>query len=139
MANLPGDGLIELIVKRYPGGRFSGLLDGGIGVGDRLSFTGPYGSLRVRESERPILMVAGGSGMAPILSLLRELARVGAQRPIRFFYGARTEDDVFYADLAAGLADFTPRSSAVSSTRPWTRISRRTRISPTSTCADRRR
>ena len=55
-------------------------------------------------------MVAGGSGMAPILSLLRALAGDGSERPVRFFYGARTEEDLFYADLigqlGAALADF---------------------------------
>jgi len=67
MANVPGDGRIELIIKRYPGGRFSGLLDGAIAVGDELGFTGPYGAFHLRENDRPILMVAGGSGMAPSL------------------------------------------------------------------------
>ncbi|HUO73121.1 MAG TPA: MmoB/DmpM family protein [Solirubrobacteraceae bacterium] len=110
MANLPADGLIELIIKRYPGGRFSGLLDGRIAVGDELGFTGPYGSLRVRESERPVLMIAGGSGMAPILSLLRQLAREQCSRPVRFFYGARSDRDLFYVSeieqLGARLPDF---------------------------------
>jgi NAD(P)H-flavin reductase/ferredoxin len=108
MANLPGDGRIELIIKRYPGGRFSGKLDGSLGPGDPISFTGPYGSVRVRDSERPILMIAGGSGMAPILALLRELERQECQRPIRFFYGARTDADLFYTDVASRLCDFTP-------------------------------
>jgi propane monooxygenase reductase subunit len=110
MSNLPGDGRIELIVKRYPGGRFSGLLDGAIAPGDELCFTGPYGAFHLRRSERPVLMVAGGSGMAPILSLLRALAEARSERMIRFFYGARTESDLFYLDLigelGAGLADF---------------------------------
>ena len=101
-------GHIELIVKRYPGGRFSGKLDGELKPGDEIGYTGPYGSLRARESERPILMIAGGSGMAPILSLLRDFARQGCERPIRFFYGARTDADLFYTDLAAGLSEFTP-------------------------------
>jgi NAD(P)H-flavin reductase/ferredoxin len=108
MANLPGDGRIELIIKRYPGGRLSGLLDGQIQPGDRLSLTGPYGSLRVHESDRPILMIAGGSGMAPILSLLRQLAHTNCRRPVRFFYGARSEDDLFGLDeiRALSLEDF---------------------------------
>lgn len=110
MANLPGDGRIELIIKRYPGGRFSGLLDGAIAVGDELRFTGPYGAFHLRQSDRPILMVAGGSGMAPILSLLRTLAADGNNRTVRFFYGARTEQDLFYVDLikeiGGALADF---------------------------------
>jgi propane monooxygenase reductase subunit len=110
MANLPGDGRIELIIKRYPGGRFSGLLDGQISVGDELGFTGPYGAFHLRETDRPILMVAGGSGMAPILSLLRTLAAERSDRMVRFFYGARTQQDLFYIDLIAevgsALADF---------------------------------
>jgi propane monooxygenase reductase component len=110
MANVPGDGRIELIIKRYPGGRFSGQLDGAIAVGDELRFTGPYGAFHLRETHRPILMVAGGSGMAPILSLLRTLSAQGSDRPVRFFYGARTERDLFYVDLikeiGGALADF---------------------------------
>ncbi|HZO60001.1 MAG TPA: 2Fe-2S iron-sulfur cluster binding domain-containing protein [Solirubrobacterales bacterium] len=110
MANLPGDGRIELIVKRYEGGRFSSLLDGAISPGDELRFTGPYGAFHLRDSDRPILMVAGGSGMAPILSLLRRLADEGSDRPVRFFYGARSEQDLFYLDLiqelGARLPDF---------------------------------
>jgi NAD(P)H-flavin reductase/ferredoxin len=103
MANLPGDGRIELIIKRYPGGRISGMLDGEIKAGDRIGFTGPYGSLRARENDRSIVMIAGGSGMAPILSLLREYARQGCERPVRFFYGARTEQDLFGVDEIRGL------------------------------------
>ena len=108
MANLPGDGRIELIVKHYPGGRFSSLLDGALAPGDELRFTGPYGAFHLRESERPILMVAGGSGMAPILSLLRTLAAEQSNRTVRFFYGARTEQDLFYADLIAELGAALP-------------------------------
>jgi propane monooxygenase reductase component len=103
MANLPGEDRIELIIRRYPEGRFSALLDGDIKPGDELAFTGPYGSLHVHGSERPILMIAGGSGMAPVLSLLRELARTECQRPVRFFYGAQTEADLFGVDEIAQL------------------------------------
>ena len=110
LANVPGDGQIELIIKRYPGGKLSGMLDGAIKPGDEIGFTGPYGAFHLRRSERPILMIAGGSGMAPILALLRELSAEGTERPVRFFYGARTEADLFYGDLIAelgsGIKDF---------------------------------
>jgi NAD(P)H-flavin reductase/ferredoxin len=108
MANLPGDDRIELMIKRYPGGKLSGMLEGQIKPGDKIGYTGPYGSLRARESEHPILMVAGGSGMAPILSLLRAFSASGCERPIRFFYGARTEQDLFHVDEinAVQLKDF---------------------------------
>src|ERR1700752_2714521 len=59
LANVPGDGLIELMIKRYPGGKLSGMLEGDIAVGDQIGFTGPYGAFHLRrESERPILMIA---------------------------------------------------------------------------------
>jgi len=108
MANVPGDGRIELIIKRYDGGRFSSLLDGGIAAGDALQFTGPYGAFHLRESDRPALMVAGGSGMAPILSLLRRLSNEATERKVRFFYGARTRSDLFYLDLVEELGENIP-------------------------------
>ncbi len=110
MANPPGEDLIELMIKRYPGGRLSGMLDGQIKVGDRLGLTGPYGAFRLRDGERPILMIAGGSGMAPILSVLRQLSADGCSRPVRLFYGARAERDLFHVEeieeLGARLPDF---------------------------------
>jgi ferredoxin-NADP reductase/ferredoxin len=89
MANADAE-RIELIVKRYAGGRFSGKLDGQLKPGDELGFTGPYGALRVRDNARPILMLAAGSGIAPILSLLRQLEATGSTRPVRLFFATRT-------------------------------------------------
>ena len=88
VANLPGDGRAELIIRRYPGGRFSGLLGSEIVAGTELSVTGPYGALRLRDPARPIVMVAGGSGLGPVLALLRQLASEG-RRPERLYFAAR--------------------------------------------------
>jgi NAD(P)H-flavin reductase/ferredoxin len=111
MANTPGDpARLELMIKRYAGGRLSGMLGTRVQPGSALRFTGPYGAFRLRRGERPVLMAAAGSGMAPMLSLLRQLAAEGCERPVRFFYGARAEEDLFYLDqigtLGATLADF---------------------------------
>ena len=114
MANVPGDGELDLLVRRYPGGRFSGLLDptaaGGLAPGDELGFTGPYGTMHLRAGERPVLLVAGGSGLGPVLSLLRELAASRSTRRVRFFYGARRQADLplvaEIAKLGEQLADF---------------------------------
>jgi propane monooxygenase reductase component len=110
MANLPGDGRIELMIKCYPGGRFSGLLESSVRPGDSIGFTGPYGAFHLRRSRRPVLMLAGGSGMAPIMSLLRQLADERSDRMVRFFYGARTARDLFalaeIEALGSELADF---------------------------------
>ncbi|HWF49830.1 MAG TPA: MmoB/DmpM family protein [Solirubrobacteraceae bacterium] len=113
LANIPShppDGHLELMIKRYPGGRLSGMLGDQVRPGVKLAFTGPYGAFRIRPGERPILMIAAGSGMAPMLAFLRRLAAEGCGRPIRFFYGARGETDLFAREeidaLGARLADF---------------------------------
>jgi len=112
LANLPdAGGTLELMVKRYEGGLLAGQLqDGTIVPGVELGFTGPYGAFKLRDSERPILMVAGGSGMAPQLGILRQMAAEGCERPVRFYYGARTRADLFHLDvvqdLGAKLPDF---------------------------------
>jgi propane monooxygenase reductase subunit len=113
MANTPSDaGRLEFMIKLYPGGRFSGLLaDGDLSVGDELEIRGPYGVFSLREgSDRPLLFIGGGAGMAPILSLLRAMAERGTTRPATYYYGARGERDLFHlgeiAALGEGLADF---------------------------------
>lgn len=112
MANVPGDRQLEFIIKQYPGGRFAGLLDGGLQVGDPVQFTGPYGTCYLRDTggSRSALLIAGGSGMAPVLSLLRQLAEDGKGRTVRVFYGARGRRDLFYRELiealGRGIEDF---------------------------------
>ena len=108
IASLPGEGVIELMIKRYAGGRFSSLLGEQITAGTALQITGPYGAFHLRRSERPILMVAGGSGMAPVLGVLRQLAGERCERPVRFFYGAREERDLFMVDEIAALGERLP-------------------------------
>lgn len=99
------DGVLEFMIKRYAGGRFSGLLERDVTVGSRLTVTGPYGSFTLRAgSDRPIVMVGGGAGMAPVLALLRQMADSGNERPVVFYYGARTAQDLFHLDEIAELA-----------------------------------
>jgi propane monooxygenase reductase subunit len=102
---------LEFLIKKYPGGHFSGLLETGLHVGDELLLDGPYGSFTLRESSaRPIICIGGGAGMAPILSLLRHMAEENTSRPVTFYYGARNPSDLFYLDeirqLGGRTADF---------------------------------
>jgi propane monooxygenase reductase subunit len=112
MANVPsGDGLLEFMIKLYPGGRFSGLLaDGALRPGDELEVKGPYGVFTLRDAQRPVVFIGGGAGMAPILSLLRSMAEHGITRPAVYYYGAREQRDLFHLEelqaLTAGLPDF---------------------------------
>ena len=99
-------GEVEFLMKKYPGGHFSGLLDGSLAVGDVLELDGPYGSFTLRKgAERPIVCIGGGAGMAPILSLLRHMAEEKVERPVSFYYGARTPDDLFYVDEITALGE----------------------------------
>jgi propane monooxygenase reductase subunit len=111
MATPPSpDGRLEFIIKRYPGGRFSSLLEGTVAVGDEIRVTGPYGAFTLRaSSDRPIVMIGGGAGMAPILALLRQMADSGNERSVVFYYGARTEADLFHHQELADLANRLPK------------------------------
>ena len=104
------DGRLEFIVKRYPGGHFSGLLEGQLAIGDKLDVTGPYGSFTLRaSSERRLVFAAGGAGMAPMLALLRQLADSGNERAVTFYYGARTERDLICLDEIKTLQHRLPQ------------------------------
>jgi propane monooxygenase reductase subunit len=105
----PGE--VEFLIKKYAGGKFAALLDGGLSVGDELRLNGPYGSFTIKEGHAlPVVCIGGGAGMAPILSLLRHLNETGSTRPVRFYYGARTAEDLFYVEeiltLGKGLRNF---------------------------------
>jgi propane monooxygenase reductase subunit len=112
MANAPGEtSKLRFIIKKYPDGAFSSLLDGELKAGDELTAKGPYGTCFRREGRTgPMVLVGGGSGMSPLWSILSDHIASGEQRPIRFFYGARTRADLFYlleiAAIAEQLKDF---------------------------------
>jgi len=100
MANTPGtNNHLEFMIKLFPGGRFSSLLEGRIHIGQELEVKGPYGVFMLREKKpADIICVGGGSGMAPLWSLLNDMAERGVKRKATYFYGARTRKDLFYLD-----------------------------------------
>ena len=112
MANPPSEATrLRFIIKKYRNGAFSAQLDGKLGIGDAVTAKGPYGTcFRREERPGPILLIGGGSGMSPLWSILADHIGSGEQRPVRFFYGARTRADLFYleelAAIAARLDDF---------------------------------
>jgi propane monooxygenase reductase subunit len=113
MAGTSPDSL-EFMIKHYDGGKFSGLLsDGSIKPGDPIDVTGPYGVFTLRPSSpRRLLFIGGGAGMAPILSLLRHMRETESARQAAYYYGARTEQDLFVLDELAGLpCGFVPALS----------------------------
>lgn len=96
-ANAPRpDGLLELHVKARDGGPVSSALVRRIGVGDVLRLGPPVGHLALdRNSDRDLLLVAGGMGLAPMKALVDQVARYGPPRRVDLFVGFRTEDQVY--------------------------------------------
>jgi NAD(P)H-flavin reductase/ferredoxin len=86
---------IELVVKQIEGGAFSGRIEN-LKRGHGLTVRGPYGMNYLRNNERPVLLVATGSGIAPMLSILRAAAEQDDPRTFQFYYGARIESDLIY-------------------------------------------
>ena len=128
MANPPSEQCrLQFIIKKYPDGAFSSLLDGGLPAGTAISAKGPYGGCFRREGRAgAMILVGGGSGMSPLWSILNDLVRSGEDRPVRFFYGARTRADLFMLDeiaaLGAKLRDFRfiPALSDAAGDSEWT-------------------
>lgn len=125
MASVPNDnGCTELVVKIIPDGKFSGYLQNAQ-QGDELQFRGPFGQFYLSDTDADIIMVAGGSGMAPIVSMLQQLVDEESDRKISFFFGARAMQDLYFLDEIATLGDklanfqFVPALSAVADGDQW--------------------
>jgi len=96
---------LQFIIRKYPDGEFSSLVDTTLQPGTALKVKGPFGSCYRREERPgPMVLVGGGSGMSPLWSILQDHIASGEQRPIRFFYGARTRRDLFFLDEFAAVA-----------------------------------
>lgn len=99
MASRPDDELVELHVRLVPGGRTSCLLHALLKADDRIEIEGPAGSAYLREAHGgPVVAVAGGSGLAPIKSIVETALGAGMSQPIHLYFGARTKDDLYLVD-----------------------------------------
>jgi CDP-4-dehydro-6-deoxyglucose reductase, E3 len=99
MASLPNSGEIDFHIRKVPGGRFTDLQLGHLKAGDRLDVELPLGSFHYRkEDDRPLLMVATGTGLAPIKSILESLMDDDDAPPIRLYWGVCTEPDLYLHD-----------------------------------------
>ena len=110
IANAPEDaGHVELHVRRVEGGDFSRLVFTSLAVGAVLRVEGPLGTFVPREdSERAMLLVAGGTGFAPIKALVEHFLHLGTARPMHFYWGARAERDLYLRELPARWAQRHP-------------------------------
>src|SRR6266850_1389107 len=99
-------GEIDITVERIADGEVSPFLDGTVVVGDRFEVRGPIGGYFVwdRSIGGPLLLVAGGSGVVPLMAMLRHRAAAGVKDPARLLYSARTFEQVIYGEELERLA-----------------------------------
>lgn len=124
---------IDLTVERLEEGEVSTYLHDVVEPGDRIEVRGPIGGYFVWEARRttmPLLLVAGGSGVVPLMAMLRHRAKAGLRLPTRLLYSARTLDDVIYREELEALAAKDPSLQVIltlTRERPpdWTGYARR--------------
>ncbi|TCW23483.1 FAD-binding oxidoreductase [Dietzia cinnamea] len=118
-------GQIEFHIRDVPGGALSGSLVRGVGVGDRWVLARPLGLLEVDRSEpfRDVLMIGGGTGIAPLRCLLLDMMRHGHNPRVHLFYGARFPGDLYdlptLVDLAATAPWLTIQPVSEEDEDPW--------------------
>jgi ferredoxin-NADP reductase len=111
IASASGGTRLELTVQRVPDGEVSPYLAGSLVLGQPLELRGPIGGWFVWEpaDPRPVLLVAGGSGIVPLMSMIRAREQAGSAAPFRLVYSVRAAADIIYAAelarrAAAGLS-----------------------------------
>jgi ferredoxin-NAD(P)+ reductase (naphthalene dioxygenase ferredoxin-specific) len=96
MAGLPGDALLEFHVQLMPKGRVSGYIAGQLKVGDAVKVSGPLGSTYLRQQHTgPVLCVAGATGLAPVLSVVRGAVAASMRNPIHLYFGLRSPRELY--------------------------------------------
>jgi CDP-4-dehydro-6-deoxyglucose reductase/ferredoxin-NAD(P)+ reductase (naphthalene dioxygenase ferredoxin-specific) len=108
LANLPGEGRLEFHIRNSGTGP-SAHVATRLREGETVVVQGPYGESHVRPAHRgPVIAVAGGSGLAPIKSIVEATLAQGPARPVRLFFGARTEADIYLEAHFAALSQKYP-------------------------------
>ena len=106
LANAPeDDALLQLQIRHVPGGFFTEQVFSTMKVRDIVRFNGPHGSFYLREdSSRPIILLAGGTGFAPIKSIVEHAIAQQITRPMSIYWGARARIDLYQHALPEGWA-----------------------------------
>ncbi|OHC69475.1 MAG: NADH oxidase [Pseudomonadales bacterium RIFCSPLOWO2_02_FULL_63_210] len=110
-STLQKDGEVSFLIRNVPGGLMSSFLTGLAKAGDSMTLAGPLGSFYLREIKRPLLLLAGGTGLAPFTAMLEKIAEQGSAHPLHLIYGVTNDFDLVEMDrleaLAARIPNFT--------------------------------
>ena len=110
-SSTPGSRELSFLIRNVPGGLMSSWLVGKAKTGDKVTLAGPMGIFYLRPVGRPLLMLAGGTGLAPFLSMLEHLKASGSSQPVHLIYGVTNNEDLVSVkaleDYAASIDNFT--------------------------------
>jgi ferredoxin-NADP reductase len=134
LAAVDGPNRFELTVQRVPDGEVSPYFVDEMAIGDRMEVRGPIGGWFAwrPETADPILLVGGGSGVVPLMAMIRERDRVGSRARFRLVYSARSADEILYGEELAARSSTSDgltvekiytRSTPLGFERPPSRIS----------------
>jgi ferredoxin-NADP reductase len=99
IASSPLDrGTIELTIDRLVDGEVSSYFHEVVDVGDQVELRGPFASYFVWRGQAPVVLIGGGSGVVPLMAMLRHRRRTMPDLPMRLIYSVRSADEVIYAD-----------------------------------------
>ena len=105
MASVPSDNTaVELIVRQVPEGICTTFVHEALKVGDTVKISGPFGDFYLRGQAKDLIFIAGGSGLAPIRSLILDIIEKDLPYQMTFFFGAVTRKDLYYLDFFHDLA-----------------------------------
>lgn len=120
------DSQVSFFVRQVPGGAFSTLINESDVMGQAVTVDGPLGDFWLRPADAPLMLVAGGSGLAPIVALLQEALKDKVNRPVTLLFGAREERDLYALDTLREIGErwparfsFVPVLSATTADAPW--------------------
>ncbi|MFJ4430705.1 benzoate 1,2-dioxygenase electron transfer component BenC [Pseudomonas sp. NPDC089395] len=107
-SSLQKDGEVSFLIRNVPGGLMSSFLTSLAKAGDSMSLAGPLGSFYLRPIQRPLLLLAGGTGLAPFTAMLEKIAEQGSEHPLHLIYGVTNDFDLVELDRLQALAERIP-------------------------------
>lgn len=122
-SSLPRNGEVSFLIRNVPGGLMSSFLTSLAKQGDAMSLAGPLGSFYLREFKRPLLLLAGGTGLAPFTAMLEKIAEEGSAHPLHLIYGVTNDADLVEMDklqaFAARIPNFTFTACVANADSPY--------------------
>ena len=110
-SSLQKNGEVSFLIRNVPGGLMSSFLTGIAKAGDSMTLAGPLGSFYLRQIERPLLLLAGGTGLAPFTAMLEKIAEQGSPHPVHLIYGVTNDLDLVELERLQALSALIPNFS----------------------------